>query len=70
MGGEVGANVQRIFSYGHRNSFGMAFDPVSGALWLTENARFGAGFAEKLLTTGGETNDLFRSLWPRSLQSC
>jgi glucose/arabinose dehydrogenase len=38
IGGEVGANVQRIFSYGHRNSFGMAFDPVSGALWLTENA--------------------------------
>jgi glucose/arabinose dehydrogenase len=39
IGGEVGANVQRIFSYGHRNSFGMAFDPVSGALWLTEKRR-------------------------------
>src|SRR5262249_47713519 len=36
-GGEVGANIQRIFSYGHRNSFGMAFDPVGGALWETEN---------------------------------
>ena len=31
MGGEVGANVQKIFSYGHRNSFGMAVDPRSGA---------------------------------------
>ena len=38
MGGEVGTNVQKIFSYGHRNGFGMAFDPVSGFLWETENA--------------------------------
>jgi len=37
MGGEAGANVQKIFSYGHRNSFGMAFDPRSGDLWLQEN---------------------------------
>ena len=37
MGGEAGANIQKIFSYGHRNGFGMAFDPFSGALWATEN---------------------------------
>jgi glucose/arabinose dehydrogenase len=37
MGGEAGANVQKIFSYGHRNSFGMAVDPLSGNLWLQEN---------------------------------
>lgn len=37
MGGEVGENIQKIFSYGHRNSFGMAFDPKSGHLWLQEN---------------------------------
>jgi glucose/arabinose dehydrogenase len=37
MGGEVGENIQKIFSYGHRNSFGMAVDPISGALWLQEN---------------------------------
>lgn len=37
LGGQVGANVQRIFSYGHRNGFGMAFDPYSGMLWETEN---------------------------------
>ena len=37
IGGEVGANIQKIYSYGHRNSFGMAFDPHSGALWETEN---------------------------------
>lgn len=37
LGGAVGANVQKIYSYGHRNGFGMAFDPFSGALWATEN---------------------------------
>jgi glucose/arabinose dehydrogenase len=38
MGGEVGANIQKIYSYGHRNGFGMAFDPATGSLWETENA--------------------------------
>jgi aldose sugar dehydrogenase len=37
MGGEVGANVQRVFAYGLRNSFGMAVDPKSGDLWEQEN---------------------------------
>ena len=37
VGGEVGANIQKIFSYGHRNSFGIAVDPQSGDVWLQEN---------------------------------
>ncbi|HEX5859681.1 MAG TPA: PQQ-dependent sugar dehydrogenase, partial [Microbacterium sp.] len=37
MGGEVGENLQKIFAYGLRNSFGMAFDPFSGNLWEQEN---------------------------------
>jgi glucose/arabinose dehydrogenase len=37
-GGEVGANIQKIFAYGVRNSFGMAFDPLSGNLWDQQNA--------------------------------
>jgi glucose/arabinose dehydrogenase len=37
MGGEVGENVQKLFAYGIRNSFGMAFDPKSGRLWEQEN---------------------------------
>ena len=37
MGGDVGENIQKIFSYGHRNSFGIAVDPASGAVWLQEN---------------------------------
>jgi aldose sugar dehydrogenase len=34
---EVGRNIQKIFAYGLRNSFGMDFDPKSGALWEQEN---------------------------------
>lgn len=37
MGGEVGANIKKIFAYGLRNSFGMDFDPISGDLWEEEN---------------------------------
>ena len=34
IGGEVGENIQKIFAYGIRNSFGMAVDPISGNLWI------------------------------------
>jgi aldose sugar dehydrogenase len=34
---EAGANIQKIFAYGVRNSFGLAFDPKSGNLWDEEN---------------------------------
>jgi len=37
MGGEAGANIQRTFAYGLRNSFGLAFDPVGGHLWMQDN---------------------------------
>jgi glucose/arabinose dehydrogenase len=37
MGGQAGANIQRIFAYGIRNTFGMSFDPITGKLWLQEN---------------------------------
>ena len=37
IGGEAGANVQKVFAYGIRNSFGMDFDPASGQLWLQMN---------------------------------
>ena len=36
-GGEAGANIAKIFAYGIRNSFGFAFDPVSGNLWDEQN---------------------------------
>jgi glucose/arabinose dehydrogenase len=37
IGGEVGANVQKMFAYGVRNSFGMSFDPLSGLQWHSQN---------------------------------
>jgi glucose/arabinose dehydrogenase len=36
-GGEAGVNLQKVFAYGIRNSFGMAFDPFSGNLWDEQN---------------------------------
>ena len=38
IGGEAGANIQRVFAYGLRNTFGIAFDPASGNLWDQQNA--------------------------------
>ena len=38
VGGEAGQNIQRVFAYGLRNTFGIAFDPASGALWDQQNA--------------------------------
>jgi glucose/arabinose dehydrogenase len=37
VGGEVGANLQKVFAYGIRNSFGIAVDPWTGELWESEN---------------------------------
>jgi aldose sugar dehydrogenase len=37
LGTEVGSNLAMVYSYGIRNSFGMAFDPVGGDLWVQEN---------------------------------
>jgi glucose/arabinose dehydrogenase len=36
-GAEAGENVKKVFAYGIRNSFGMAFDPIGGALWIQMN---------------------------------
>jgi uncharacterized repeat protein (TIGR01451 family) len=35
--GQAAANVKKIYAYGIRNGFGMAFDPLSGNLWTQEN---------------------------------
>ena len=35
--GEAAVNIRKIFAYGVRNGFGMAFDPLSGSLWTQEN---------------------------------
>jgi glucose/arabinose dehydrogenase len=48
---EAGANIQKIFAYGVRNSFGMAFDPESGELWDQQNGD--DSFDELNLVTAG-----------------
>jgi uncharacterized repeat protein (TIGR01451 family) len=35
--GEAALNIKKVFAYGVRNGFGMAFDPLSGQLWNQEN---------------------------------
>jgi aldose sugar dehydrogenase len=37
IGGQAGANIQKIYAYGIRNSYGLNFDPISGDLWQNEN---------------------------------
>jgi hypothetical protein len=56
----------RLLSLRQRTSWKV----LSGSLRDAKNPRSGADFAEKLLTIGGETNGLFRSLGRPSLRSC
>ncbi|HUR16288.1 MAG TPA: PQQ-dependent sugar dehydrogenase, partial [Candidatus Limnocylindrales bacterium] len=37
MGDAIGENIQMIWAYGIRNSFGLRFHPQTGDLWQTEN---------------------------------
>jgi glucose/arabinose dehydrogenase len=67
MGGEVGANIQKLFSYGHRNSFGMAFDPESGGLWLQENGD--DSFSELNRVTAGMDGGWVPDRWRESRSS-
>ena len=64
MGGEVGENVQKLFAYGIRNSFGMAFDPKSGDLWEQENGD--DSFSELNRVPAGHELRLGPDRWARS----
>jgi aldose sugar dehydrogenase len=64
MGGEVGANVQRLFAYGVRNSFGLAFDPRSGDLWEQENGD--DSFSELNRVTPGMNSGWVQIMGPAS----
>jgi glucose/arabinose dehydrogenase len=64
IGGEVGGNIQKIFAYGVRNSFGMAFDPLSGNLWDQENGD--DSFDELNLLTSGQNSGWVQIMGPVS----
>src|SRR3712207_7502754 len=34
---QQGGNLAKYYAYGIRNSFGLAFDPVTQKLWMSEN---------------------------------
>jgi len=62
--GEVGANLQKIFAYGVRNSFGLAVDPVSGDLWDEQNGD--DSFDELNRVTAGSNLGWIQAMGPMS----
>ena len=64
VGGEIGENLQRTYAYGIRNSFGMAFDPVSGGLWQQENGE--DAFDEINRVEAGENSGWIQVIGPAS----
>jgi glucose/arabinose dehydrogenase len=64
MGGEVGERIQKLFSYGLRNSFGIAFDPRSGDLWSQENGD--DSFSELNRVTPGMNSGWVQIMGPAS----
>ena len=61
---EVRRNIQRIFAYGVRNSFGMTFDPKKGDLWTTENG--GRSFDEVNRVRAGSNGGWVQIMGPVS----
>lgn len=64
LGGEEGANLQKTFAYGIRNSFGMDFDPISGRLWEQENGE--DAYDELNLVTPGMNGGWIQFMGPSS----
>jgi glucose/arabinose dehydrogenase len=62
IGGEAGANIQKIFAYGIRNSFGMDVDPLTGDLWNQENGD--DSFDEINRITAGQNNGWVQVMGP------
>jgi glucose/arabinose dehydrogenase len=58
----VVANIHKIFSYGRRNSFGLAIDPITGFLWESENGD--DAFDEMNLITPGSNGGWIQIIGP------
>jgi aldose sugar dehydrogenase len=61
---EVVANVHKTFSYGHRNGFGLAIDPMTGYLWESENGD--DAFDEMNRITAGSNGGWIQFMGPRN----
>ena len=64
LGGEAGANLQKVFAYGIRNSFGMTVDPWTGELWESENG--GDSFDEINRIEPGHNGGWIQAMGPLS----
>ena len=61
---DVVTNVRKVFSYGHRNGFGLAFDPATGFLWESENGD--DSFDEMNRVTAGSNGGWIQIMGPLS----
>jgi len=62
--GEAAANIKKLYTYGVRNGFGLAFDPLSGNLWDQENGD--DAFDEMNRVTAGSNNGWVQMMGPMS----
>jgi len=61
---EAAANIRKIYAYGVRNGFGLAFDPYTGNLWDQENGD--DAFDEMNRVTAGSNNGWVQMMGPSS----
>jgi uncharacterized protein (TIGR03118 family) len=61
---QVEADLKKVYAYGVRNSFGMAFDPLTGNLWEQENGD--DAFDEINRVTPGQNNGWVQVMGPIS----
>jgi uncharacterized repeat protein (TIGR01451 family) len=64
LSGEAAQNIKKLYAYGVRNGFGMAFDPLSGNLWDQENGD--DAFDEMNRITSGSNNGWVQTMGPVS----
>ena len=62
--GQAAANIKKLYAYGVRNGFGLAFDPLSGNLWDQENGD--DAFDEMNRVTAGSNNGWVEMMGPVS----
>jgi uncharacterized repeat protein (TIGR01451 family) len=62
--GQAAENIKKLYAYGVRNGFGLAFDPLSGNLWDQENGD--DAFDEMNRVTAGSNNGWVQTMGPMS----
>ncbi len=62
--GQAAVNIKKLYAYGVRNGFGLAFDPLSGNLWDQENGD--DAFDEMNRVTAGSNNGWVEMMGPVS----